>query len=131
MVSITREYNGEEKTFTVADPLLFEVLTPTRSAYAYLQKFTSGHWSTHDVAFVISYALHGPTQKILQFWPIYKHMAKHTGWGGALAQTGSYLPHPDVVRIVSEAPGNFAPIAVDILTELVFGKGASQEAPNE
>lgn len=131
MVSLKREYNGEEKTFTVADPLLFEVLTPHRSTYAYLQKFTAGLWSTADVAFVLSYALHGPSKTIMQMWPVTKSMARHVGWHSASAQVGSYAPHPDVVTTVTKSPGEFAPIAVDILTELVFGEGASVEADDE
>ncbi|KAB2700019.1 hypothetical protein F9K79_03665 [Ochrobactrum sp. Kaboul] len=127
MVSLKREYNGEEKTFTVADPLLFEVLTPNHSTYAYLQKFTAGLWSISDVAFVISFALHGPTPDLVNTWPMHKRMMREFGSKVSL----NYKPHPDVVATVSKMPGEFAPIAVDILTELVFGEGASVEADDE
>ena len=130
MVSLKREYGGEDRTFTVADPLLFEVLTPNRSTYAFLQKFTAGLWSTADVAFVLSYALHGPSKQILSYWPIFRRAAIETGSHGMMS-TLRYTPHPDVVTTVTKSPGEFAPIAVDILTELVFGEGASVEADDE
>lgn len=130
MVSLKREYNGEEKIFTVADPLLFEALTPPRSTYAYLQKFTAGMWSTADVALVLSFALHGPTASLAQHWRFAKNMTRFGSMGSAYDHL-TYTPHPDVLAVVSKAPGDYAPLAIDILTELVFGDGASKGDDDE
>lgn len=130
MVSLKRKYNGEEKTFTVADPLLFEVLTPPRSTYAYLQKFTAGMWSTADVALVLSFAIHGPTASLAQHWRFAKNMARFGSMSSAYDHL-TYTPHPDVLAVVSKAPGDYAPLAIDILTELVFGDGASKGKDDE
>ncbi|PWL19265.1 hypothetical protein DKP76_01510 [Falsochrobactrum shanghaiense] len=128
MVEITRDFDGVERTFRVKDPALFEQITPRKSVYAYLQLFTAGDWSIDDVALVLSFALHGPTPHLAREWSLMKQMGR---WGSALQYRLSYTPHPDVVAVVSKAPGNYAPIAIDLLTELVFGSGASVEADDE
>lgn len=128
MVEITRDFDGVERTFRVKDHSLFEQITPNKSVYSYLQNFTAGSWSIDDVAKVLSFALHGPTPQLDREWKMMKQMGR---WGSALQYRLSYTPHPDVVATVSKAPGNYAPIAIDILTELVFGSGASVEADDE
>lgn len=127
MVELKREYEGAERTFKINDPALFERLTPTRSLYFFLQKFSAGEWSIEDVAFVLSYALHGPTSEVLRDWSMAKQAAKFGTTAGVLY----YRPHPAVLATVTTAPGNFAPIAIDILTELVFGAGASAASDEE
>ncbi|GHC66681.1 hypothetical protein [Limoniibacter endophyticus] len=133
MVSLEREYDGTVRTFAIKDHSLFERLTPTGSTYELLNKFTSGKWTSGDVAFVISYALHGPSREVLQHQKIMSRMKigvfSHPLWSPVPHLI--YSPHPDVVATVSKAPGNYAPIAVDILTELIFGAGASVEADDE
>lgn len=132
MVKITRPYNGEDRVFAVVDPLLFERILPTRSIYQMLQRFTEGVWTIDDVAVVISYALHGPTISLQREWDLTKRFLAIGDVRDYLANRQPmgmrYHPHPAVVDVVTTAPATYAPIAADLLTELLFGPGSADEA---
>lgn len=130
MVEINRNFDGAERTFKISDPVLFEAIVHGGSTYALLQKFTAGAWSIPDVAIVLSFALHGPTASLKQHWRFAKNMARFGSMSSAYDHL-TYTPHPDVLAVVSKAPGDYAPIAIDILTELVFGAGASKADEDE
>ncbi|MCO5145537.1 MAG: hypothetical protein M9895_05075 [Aquamicrobium sp.] len=121
------QFNNSEHTFHIDRahvPFLEHSLG--RGLYSVLTDFTEGRWTFHDVAIVVSFALHGPTgfdkhaissaqQAIkMRFAPVY----------GA-----RYRAHPDVIATLeAEGHGNYAPLAADVLTETVFGKVADDAA---
>lgn len=112
-------FNGNEHDFEIKPDVvaLFEATLPGRSAYAMLRRFTDGEWSAEDVAHILSFALHGPSKGVRQVWDLAKAARKH----GLQPPPLSYAPHPDVVAAVAvEGAGNYAALAADILTAVVF-----------
>jgi len=119
-------FNGTEKDFDIRPDIvgLFEATLPGGSAYAMLKKFTDGTWSAADVAHVLSFALHGPSKEARQVWDLVRAARRH----GLPQPPLSYAPHPDVVAAVSvEGAGNYAGLAADILTAVLFRSTAPEE----
>jgi len=116
-MTIKAKFDGAEREFHIKDPHLFEATLPGGSAYAMLKKFTDGQWSAIEVAHILSFALHGPSREARLAWSFTQAARRH----GLPGTTVPYVPHPEVVAAVDrDGPGNVAPIAVDILTEIVF-----------
>jgi len=124
---IEADFDGAERQFEIKPEsvALFEATLPGRSAVALLRKFTVGEWTAHDVAHVLSFALHGPTRDARQAWDFARLATRHGLPGVAIP----YRPHPDVVAAVTASgPANFAPLAADILTEVLFREVPADDA---
>lgn len=112
-------FDGAERAFHIEDMPCFEACCG--SAYRLLQRFVSGDWTASDVANVLSFALHGPNKQTLQFWSLSRDAARF----GLPTGRVPYTPDADVLRIVSAAPGDYASLASEILTEALFSERAA------
>lgn len=124
MTAITREFDGKERSFEIKREHIPYFESAVGSLYLKLQKMTGGELLFSDVAAVISFALHGPSQTELVLIGSAKQAAKH-GLPSAFG-IGSYVPNSDVVAVLErEGHGNFAPLAADILSATLFGELAN------
>jgi hypothetical protein len=122
-MTITATFDGEERQFFVKPEHagIFDACCPGGSAYATLQRFVDKSWTVDDVAVVLSFALYGPTAKARLSYDMAR-TARQMGLG---VTSVAYAPHPDVLKIVTrDGPANYAQIAVDVLTAVLFREAA-------
>ncbi len=124
---IKSQFNGEEREFHISRDhvRIFEGVLG-RSAYALFKEITAGQWRFDDIALVLSFALHGPTKELKRS----DNMAlRSVELGMQYGGLWPYPPHPAVVKHLEEAGhGNFAELAVAILTEAIFRDAANVES---
>lgn len=127
-VTITHHFDGTEREFGVApkDAGVFEFCLPGQSAYACLQRFVDNSWTVDDVVAVLSLALYGPPPNARQ---AYRLARSALASGFMSAAPSHYTPHPGVVEAVQrDGPANFASLAAEILTSVLFREAPAPEA---
>lgn len=127
-VTIKAYFDGAEREFGVAprDAGVFEFCLPGQSAYACLQRFVDNSWTVDDVTAVLSLALYGPSHNARQ---AYRLARSAFAMGFVSGAPSNYTPHPAVAEaIMREGPANYASLAAEILTSVLFREAPAPEA---
>lgn len=127
MTAIKRQFGGEERQFEIKREYIRFFESSVGSLYQKLQKMTAGEFLFSDIAAVISFAMHGPSESDLILIGSAKRAEKY-GTPPAYG-LGVYVPSSDVIAVLErEGHGNHAPLAADILSAAIFGETANVSA---
>lgn len=126
-MTIKHEFDGQEREFHIHrnNVSVFDAALG-RSAYAVLKEFMAGAWRFDDLAKVLSFALYGPSKELKSIHDMAKRAGMH---GFNPSGYAAFIPHPSVVKHLQDAGhGNYAELAVSILTETIFREAADGQA---
>ncbi|WP_315923495.1 hypothetical protein [Mesorhizobium sp. SP-1A] len=121
---ITATYDGAERQFEIdAQYVGYFENAIGRSLYGILKAITEGQWTFADVAAVVSFGLHGPSEVEKIAAKAYRQARLH---GFSYGQTG-IVPRKDVLAVLErDGHGNYAELAADILADAIFRKKAAE-----
>lgn len=119
---ITAHFDGAERQFEIdARYVAYFENAIGRSLYGILRGITEGRWTFADVAAVVSFGLHGPSEVEKIAARAYRQARLH---GFSYGQTG-HAPRKDVLTVLErDGHGNFAELAADILADAIFRQKA-------
>lgn len=120
---IQATFDGAERQFEIDGKFVayFEGAMG-RSLYGILKALTEGQWTFHDIASVVSFALHGPNEAEKIAAAAQRQAFKY---GMGMASAG-YGPRADVLAVLErDGHGNHAELAANILTDAIFRQKAA------